>query len=150
MSPSQARKAYRAALRIAQSEEYDAQQVLALLTVAAIAGNGDAAAAVASWYAHGKHVRKNARKAVEWFRKAADAGNSEGVYGLAGAYERGIGGLEKDERRAFELYVRSALAGEKFAIPEVARCYLYGIGVARDEVLGEIWLERAVQLQIPF
>lgn len=120
-----------------------------LLVQAADGGNGDAAAALASWYAHGKHVRKNARKAVEWFQKAADAGNAEGIYGVAGAYESGIGGLEKNERTAFELYTRSALAGEKFAVMEVARCYLHGIGVAPDETLGKIWLERAVKMGVP-
>lgn len=149
MTPTQARRAYKHALQIAQQDEYRPEEVLELLTQAAIAGNGDAAAAIGSWYVHGKHVKKNSRKAVEWFRKAAEAGNAEGFYGLAGAYERGIGGLSKDERKAFEHYLRAALAGEKFALPEVARCYLYGIGVEQDEILGRIWLDRAIELNIP-
>jgi uncharacterized protein len=146
MSPTQARKSYKTALRIAQQEHHNPDEVLKLLTEAANAGNGDAAAAIGSWYVHGKHVKKNARKAVEWFLKAADAGNAEGFYGIAGAYEQGIGGLKKDERKAFEYYVRAALAGETFAFQEVARCYLYGIGVSSDEALGRIWLKQANDL----
>lgn len=111
MSLAQARRAYKEALHLAQSDDYDPEHVIGLLTKAATAGHGVAAAALASWYLYGKHVRKKFKQAVEWFKTAAELGNAEGLYGLAGAYERGIGGLPKDERKAFELYTNQHWQG---------------------------------------
>jgi uncharacterized protein len=147
IKPSQ--KKYRLALALASKGGADLDVVFKMLNEAANDGHGEAAAAIASWYANGKHVRKNSKIAVQWFLKAADAGAADGFFGLAVAFENGYGGLSKDEIKAFENYLKAAVRGDETAIRSVGRCYWYGVGIQADKQLAEIWLSRADELGVP-
>ncbi|MDH3831666.1 MAG: sel1 repeat family protein, partial [Gammaproteobacteria bacterium] len=57
-------------------------------------------------YLEGECVEKNAAKAVEWFRKAADQGLAGSLTTLAMMYEEG-NGVEKDPEEAKRLYARA-------------------------------------------
>ncbi|RIB13400.1 hypothetical protein C2G38_2197967 [Gigaspora rosea] len=50
---------------------------------------------------------------------------------LADNYQNGIG-IEKDERKAFELYLKADEMGNVKGTFNVGNCYYYGIGVERD------------------
>jgi TPR repeat protein len=52
----------------------------------------------------------------------------------------------KSEKRAYEHYLRAAVWGEEQSVYEVGRCLFYGIGVARDRRLAQIWYDRAETL----
>ncbi len=148
MANSAADKTYKQALKIARGGNPNLGEVFTLLNEAADGGSGAAAAAIASWYANGQHVKKSTRLAVQWFQKAAALGSSEGFYGIAVAYHEGKGGLGKDDCRAFQNYLRAAIRGDKEAIREVGRCYWYGSGVQEDRETAEIWLHRADELGV--
>lgn len=148
MTSSSAVKKYNLALRLAKASKPDLEKVFSLLTEAAEADHPDAAAAIGSWYANGKHVKKDAKKAVYWFRKAAEMGSHEGFFGLAVALHQGKGGLSKDLPAAFQNYLRAAIRGDQEAIREVGRCYWHGFGIDKDRELAEIWLRRADELGV--
>ena len=59
-------------------------------------------------YYYGSCAERDYDKALEWFRKAAAAGDKDGMYYLGVAYEKGKG-VEKDRDKAIEWY-RKALA----------------------------------------
>ena len=56
-------------------------------------------------------LTKDETKAVEWFQKAAEAGNAIAMHNLGYAYEYGKGGLTKDKAKAMEWYWKAAEAG---------------------------------------
>ena len=48
---------------------------------------------------------------MEWYRKAAEAGNARAMYNLGLCYYNGQGGLIKDTSKAVEWYRKAAEAG---------------------------------------
>ena len=63
-------------------------------------------------YAYGQGgLTKDEAKAVEWFQKAAEAGNAIAMHNLGNCYEYGKGGLTKDKAKAMEWYWKAAEAG---------------------------------------
>ena len=54
-------------------------------------------------------------KAVQWYRKAAEAGDARAMYNLGYAYEYGQGGLTKDEAKAVEWYKKAKAGSLKAA-----------------------------------
>ena len=56
-------------------------------------------------------LTRDEAKAVEWYQKAAEAGNARGMENLGGCYEYGTGGLTKDEAKAMEWYRKATEAG---------------------------------------
>jgi hypothetical protein len=60
------------------------------------------------------------------------------------------GGLaydHKDYARAFELNKRTACAGDKTSQAIIARMYLLGQGVARDDFMGYAWIKLAAEIK---
>lgn len=62
-------------------------------------------------YETGAGVRRNRRKAVEWYEKAAEQGDAEGMYRLALCYLDGKA-VEADRQTAMDL-CRRALESEE-------------------------------------
>ena len=56
---------------------------------------------------------------------------SSGINKLADNNQQCIG-VEKDERKTFELYLRDDEMGNAAGTCSVGNCYYYGIGVERD------------------
>ncbi|GEP52853.1 hypothetical protein RSO01_00190 [Reyranella soli] len=67
-------------------------------------------------------------KGTELLRQAAAENVPSALYDLAVSYEKGIG-TKKNTRKAYELYLRAAIWGDKQSYHEVGRCLFYGIGV---------------------
>jgi hypothetical protein len=61
--------------------------------------------------------------------------------------EGGIAYDHKDYARAFELNKRTACAGEKTSQAIIARMYLLGQGVARDDFAGYAWITLAAEIK---
>jgi TPR repeat protein len=123
----------------------DIPKALRLLQRIAAKGDPNAAVALATWYHFGEHVEKDIAKAVDLLKVAATANVPIALYNLAVSYEEGEG-IRKSEKRAYEHYLRAAVWGEEQSVYEVGRCLFYGIGVARDRRLAQIWLDRAEAL----
>ena len=85
------------------------------------------------------------RDALGWLsniRKAAELGFAPAQNDLGWAYEcakdRGFFDV-KDDKKAFEWYLKSALQDHETAIENVIRCYTEGIGTKADEKKAEYW-----------
>ncbi|KAF0486231.1 HCP-like protein [Gigaspora margarita] len=71
--------------------------------------------------------------------------NPFALYNLRYNYEKGIN-LNKDEKKAFELYLKAANMGHTIAIFDVARCYDNGIGVEMDEHKAFIYYQKSAEM----
>jgi TPR repeat protein len=105
---------YREALAEMRQGHPDVEKARALLEEAVHRGNPNAA------YALG--VKKNPKRAIELIESAANADVPDACYDLAVSYEKGVG-VEINQERAFDLYVKAMLNGEKQSIYEVGRCF---------------------------
>ena len=81
-------------------------------------------------------------RAVYWYQKAADQGDSIAQNNLGLCYERGDG-VAKDEKRAMELYMKSANSGLAVGQYNVGVCYETGRGVAKDLSKAKYWYKKA-------
>ena len=67
-------------------------------------------------YENGKGgLPKDEQRAVEWYRKAAERGQSIAQYNLGRMYETGLGGLPKSPEKAMEWYRKAAAQGHTAA-----------------------------------
>ena len=72
-------------------------------------------------YVRGGHgMPKDYGQAIDWFRKAADNGNSDAKYDLGCVYETGLG-VPKDREPAVEWYRKAAEQGHQQAQSSLSR-----------------------------
>ena len=107
---------------------------LRLLRRAAYAGFPPAQVHLGRLYASGQHgVRKDWRKGVEWFEKAAAQGEAEAFAALSTAYEKGLG-VPQSYRRAFE-WLEKAAEHHAGSMQRLGFCLATGFGgLPRDFV----------------
>ena len=80
-------------------------------------GNTDAMAYLGNLYYLGNYrmgITRDFNKALEWFLKAAPAGDGQILFNIARIYERGCVG-ERDMETAYEWYTKAAAAGNEEA-----------------------------------
>lgn len=86
--------------------------------------------------------KKGAAEAVEWLRKAADAGHTGAMVQLGRLYRTGLGVLQN-----FDLTVewmhKAADRGDPEGMMEVGRLYRSGTGVKQDLIMAYAWFNRA-------
>lgn len=85
-------------------------------------------------------------EAADYYKRAADQGNSDGAFGLAGLYTSGDGGLTKDYALALEWLNKAANAGHVQATISLSQYYAIGRGVAESEKTPEValkWIQKA-------
>lgn len=83
---------------------------------AAEQGNQVAQNALGRRYELGEGVNPDSVEAVNWYRKAAEQNDAYGQMNLARHIYQGKGGVEKDLNAAVELFHKSALQGNTYAI----------------------------------
>jgi TPR repeat protein len=83
-------------------------QALPLFYKAAESGNIVAEYYLGKIYLEGTDDIRNEVKAVDWFRRAADAGSGNGMNGFGVMYANGMGGLPYDDKQAVEWFRKAA------------------------------------------
>ena len=81
---------------------------------------------------------------AQWYRKAAEQGDSAAQYSLGYCYQKGIG-VTKDEKQSVEWYRKAAEQGHAEAQAALGYCYQNGIGVTKDEKQAVEWFRKAVE-----
>ena len=66
----------------------------------------------------GEGVEQNLAKAVEWYTKAAEKGNSSAMYNLGYCFQRGKG-VEQNRTKAVEWYTKAQDAGNENAEAQI-------------------------------
>lgn len=110
----------------------------------AMAGDLPAMLALVKNYSN-SDATPDADKALQWARKAADAGSAEAMYALGDVYKKGKG-VEPNEAQAtqwyakrFEVLRREAEAGNAISMRLLAGAYATGKGVATNPALEKVW-----------
>jgi TPR repeat protein len=118
--------------------EPDPKKATQLCKRAANAGFAPASATLGALFARAnKHER-----AVRWWTLAAEQGDLESLFNLGQAHRLGLG-IAKDEAKAFELFLRAALAGVAAAQSRIGLAYATGEGAALDPIEACKWIELA-------
>ena len=91
---------------------------------------------IAELYENGWGVAQDYGKALEWFHKAADAGNTDAMINLGRLYEHGLG-VAQDYGKALEWFRKAADAGNTDAMINLVRCMSGArISLAQDQGIG--------------
>ncbi|KAF0514433.1 calmodulin-dependent protein kinase [Gigaspora margarita] len=99
-------------------------------------------------FALGEKCREEEKsnEAFEYYVKAAEMGHAAGIFNAGVCYSEGYG-VEKDARKAFEHFQKSAdIAAEQNnaeAIYDIGECYGEGFGVEKDEDKARTYMEKA-------
>lgn len=122
----------------------DQKKALKLFTLSGEQGNGGAYAVLGRYYKYGdysfpkdeKASDKWYKKAVETYRKAADQGDAEAQFGLAGCYCNGSG-VKQSWSEAVKWYRLAIEQGHYYAKMQLGYCYFFGLGVKQDQAQAE-------------
>ena len=101
--------------------------------------------ALATWYLHGRYVKKDLQKGFEYLTKASKGDIKEAFYDLAVCYEKGSG-TPKNLEKAFQNYLEASLLGDKDSYYEIVRCLYYGIGVKKNKELSTLIYDKVFNL----
>lgn len=136
-------------------DEDDPQKAMRLYEKAAAAGSGEAMYELGQLYRHfwnpcilaGMHgsssvhpVAKDGAKAIEWYRKAADANYAPAMETLGSCYESGDYVI-KDIHEAIRWYKKAASFGSATAAGTLAHIYQEGVRVPQDTTEAQRWRE---------
>lgn len=123
----------------------DLVTAMPLLKKAADAGH----AAAQALYGYLLDEADNDVEAADYYKRSADQGNSDGMFGLAGLYTSGDGGLTKNYPLAVELLGTAAAAGHVQATISLSHYYALGLGVGESEKTPAValkWIQKAADL----
>lgn len=93
-------------------------------------------------YQNGIGVSQNYKKAVYWYRKAADQGYADGQNNMGWMYQKGLG-VKKDLGRALYWYRKAADQGYSIARYNVGTMYMKGTGIGKDPARAVTWFLNA-------
>lgn len=97
-------------------------------------------------YYNGRNsVSKDYQQAVSWYRKAADAGDSYGMFNLGFMYQHGYG-VTQDYQQAISWYRKAADAGNNYGMLYMGIMYENGYGMGKDSQQAISWYRKAAQL----
>lgn len=111
-------------------------------------GEAEAQFQLASLYANGIGVAKDASKAAKWHRRAADQGFARAQYALALDYAEGYG-VKADADEAFRWLQKAAEQGLGEAQVALGRGYADGEGVRANAVEAVKWFRKAADQGLP-
>jgi TPR repeat protein len=102
-------------------------------------GNPFGERALGIYYFLGNGTEINEEKGLYWVNKSIDDGFVRAICTLAHIYMNGLGVL-KDEKHAFELYLKAASLGDTHAMEHVSECCEKGIGTEIDLIKAKEYL----------
>lgn len=107
-------------------------------------GDSNAALKLGYIYRLGYKVKKDSKKAVEWFKKSADKGNAEGQLQMAIMSASGEGTAQNYEQMRYWLE-KSAENGYGLSQFQLGLLYAKGITVEQDIPVAKMWLGFAAE-----
>jgi hypothetical protein len=94
------------------------------------------------WFGEYKEYPKNYKKAVEWYKKAAEKGDAYSYDALADAYLYGEG-VEKNKKKSIKYRFKAAELGNSFAQNNLGIMYSEGDGVSKNIEKAIFWYKKA-------
>lgn len=99
---------------------------------------------LARFYREEKALDEDGRKAFEWYRKAALAGDREGLF-IAGYLLESGQGTSRNAVDAKSMYEQAASKGSARAMFRLGLVYEEGAGIPKDRTQAEIWFTKAAE-----
>ena len=99
-------------------------------------------------YRDGLGVKKDMKKAIHWFEKAADRNYDNACVSLGDLYYYGQS-VKQDYKKAFELYNRALRRDLPDAQYRLGLCNYYGHGIKQNKVKAVEWFKKAAEQQEP-
>ena len=109
------------------------------------AGSAEAAFALSRCVAVGRGTERDPVEELRWLEKAANDGFPEAQNELGLRFSRGCDGVERNVRRAVELFGAAAIGGDAAATANLAYCCERGEGVEQNAACGEYLLRVAAE-----
>ena len=120
------------------------KEALKFYEAASEEGDGLSSNSAAVMYSRGLGTKVDNEKAAEYFRKAADAGNTEAMRNVGIMYTTGKFGYTVDYEKAKEWYQKSIDAGNASAMEDMGDIYFYGQGLEKpDYNSARQWYEKS-------
>ncbi len=136
---------YQSALLHSRSDPPNLRKAYELLSGASERGDCRAVYALATWYLFGNEVvEKDEIRGVSMLETLRNSFVAEAIFDLAVSYDHGKH-VEQDDEKAFSLYMRAALLGDKQSCSQVSQFYAEGALVEHDEELANAWRKRSEQ-----
>ena len=142
MKPNKSHPSFLSALELAQKSPPNFDAAFKHLLTAHEAGSGEASYALGNWYLHARYVDRDILKAVNYWLTGADRNNIDSLTELAKYFENEEFSSQ-DTSKALGYYMKAALLGDAASMYDVGRIYYYGIGVKKDRIISDIWMEAA-------
>jgi len=117
------------------------------LKVNAAAGNPESECTLGYLYSIGRGVPINLKRAVHFYRRAAQKGHVIATCNLAMCYCNGEG-VRKDLQKALKLFRTAALKGDHQAQCDLGIMYRFGEGVRRNRKRALYWLRLAARADV--
>lgn len=109
-------------------------------------GVGEAERFYAQYYQYGDGgVARDYNKAMEWYEKAVEHGNTNAMNSIGVLYASGAG-VEQDSAKALEWFEKAAELKNDGAMYNLGVMYANGYGVEQDYTKAIEWYEKAVEL----
>ncbi len=86
---------------------------------------------LATLYASGRLVKQNYKRAIYWFKKAAEGDIANADYNLGVMYQQGLG-VQKNLASALDWYAKAANLGHPEAMYNLGIAYIQGIGTQQS------------------
>lgn len=93
---------------------------------------------------NGERAKPDFTAILRYLKIGADAGYPNSEYTMGKLYADGVG-VEKDERRAAELYLSASIKGFAKAQYNLGKVYRDGVGMRKDEGLSLFWFSEAAE-----
>lgn len=94
-----------------------------------------------NYYLKGDILEKDLKKAFQWYMKAAEQNDIQGIMKVAECYKNGIG-VDKDNQQAVNYLEKAAQKNNKEAMIAVSKMYVDGDGIPKNMNRGLYWKER--------
>ena len=85
------------------------------------------------------------QEAFDWFKRAAELGNPEGMFQMAQMYRQGIG-IRKSPNKAIEFYQLAAEHNYPAAYVQLAQMYQDGDGIEANEARSDAYFKEAIAM----
>lgn len=133
---------------IVPQQQIQPEAAFVLMAGEAEKGNSNAMLTLGRFYEQGVGTARNYTKAMEWYGKAAQAGQPEGHYNLGVCYEVGMG-TASDMAKAVQSYQKASDLGLALAMVKLSSIYIAGNGAPKDTAKAIGYLDKAATAGMP-